>query len=92
MVAGHRSDTNSIERFGRVVDAGGAPGPNASIVIVTGSVPMPEIALLSDNAGRFSVRLPQGVFMLRAHGLGGTGEVEVGDESADNEIVISIGH
>ena len=63
------------ERFGRVVDAGGAPIPNAPIVIVAGSVPMPEIALLSDQDGRFSLRLPPGTFRLRAHGPAGTGRV-----------------
>ena len=90
MVAGQTSDTRSIERFGRVVDASGAPVPHAHIVIVAGSVPMPEIALLSDEAGHFSVRLPQGVFTLRAHGPSGTGEVEV--EPADDEIVIALAH
>jgi hypothetical protein len=81
------------ERFGRVVDLGGTPVPNAHIVIVAGSVPMPEIALLSDQDGRFSVRLPPGRFMLRAHGPPGTGEaeVEVDGGQTDDEIVIAIG-
>jgi hypothetical protein len=74
-----------------VVDAAGAPVPHAHIVIVSGSVPMPEIALLSDDAGRFSLRLPPGVFTLRAHGPAGTGEVEVAGGPADDEIVIVIG-
>ena len=79
------------ERFGRVVDVEGAPVPNAHVVIVSGSVPMPEIALLSDDSGRFFLRLPAGVFTLRAHGPAGTGEVEVEDGSDDDEIVIAIG-
>lgn len=76
------------ERFGRVVDAGGSPVPRAHIVVVAGSVPMPEIALLSDDAGRFSLRLPPGIFTLRAHGPAGTGQAEVEGASADEEIVI----
>jgi hypothetical protein len=75
-----------------VVDAGGAPVPNAYIVIVAGSVPMPEIALLSDQDGRFFLRLPPGSFTLRAHGPAGTGETDVevdGDQT--DEIMITIG-
>lgn len=74
-----------------MVDARGAPVPRAQIVIAAGSVPMPEIALLADDDGCFSVRLPPGVFTLRAHGPTGTGEVEVGGKSAHHEIVIAIG-
>lgn len=81
----------STERFGRVVDVGGAPVPRAHIVIVAGSVPMPEIALVSDDLGRFSLRLPPGVFTLQAHGAAGTGEVEVAEGPASDEIVIAIG-
>jgi hypothetical protein len=83
----------AIERFGRVVDASGAPVPQAHIVIVAGSVPMPEIALLTDDAGRFSLRLPPGVFTLRAHGPAGTGEaeIEVDGGQTEHEVVIAIG-
>lgn len=52
---------------------------------------MPEIALLSDEAGRFSVRLPPGAFTFRAHGPPGSGEAEVPAGPADQEIVITIG-
>lgn len=82
--------TRSTERFGRVVDAGGTAVPYAHIVIVASSVPMPEIALLSDEAGRFLLRLPPGVFTLRAHGPGGTGEVDLDDTAGGSEIVITI--
>jgi hypothetical protein len=80
------------ERIGRVVDAQGRPVPNAHVVIVRGSVPMPEIALLSDESGRFVLRLPEGVFTLRAHGPAGTGEteVEVDGGPAEDEIVITL--
>ena len=82
--------THPTERFGRVVDSGGAAVPYAHIVIVASSVPMPEIALVSDDAGRFLLRLPAGVFTLRAHGPGGVGEAEVAGTPADSDIVITI--
>ena len=64
--------------------------PGARIVIVAGTALMPEIALNSDDRGRFSLRLPPGRFTLRAHGAGDKiGEVEVQSESSD-EIVIVI--
>ena len=91
MAAGPRSESGSDGWSGRVVDASGAPVAHASVVIVAGSVPVPEIAFLSDDDGRFSVRLPHGAFTFRAHGPAGTGEVEVEDESAGREIVIAIG-
>lgn len=79
------------QRHGRVVDASGAPVPGASVVIVESTVPMPEIALLCDNAGRFEVRLPPGRFVLRAHSpIGGMGEVEVEGAPSVEEIVIMI--
>lgn len=90
-MGGLTSETPPARRFGRVVDAAGAPVPHAHIVIASGSVPMPEIALLSDEEGRFSVRLPPGAFTLRAHGPPGTGEAEAGEGPADREIVITIG-
>jgi hypothetical protein len=78
-----------FELVGRVVDTDGAPVPEAVVVIVAGSVPMPEIALLCDGDGRFTLRLPSGAFTLRAHGPGGTGEAEVrSPPSGDVRIVV----
>jgi hypothetical protein len=52
---------------------------------------MPEIALVSDTDGSFSMRLPSGQFTLRAHGPGGaSGEVEVEGAPNSREIVIVI--
>ena len=61
------------------------------MTIVESTVPMPEIALLCDARGRFSLRLPPGRFTLRAHGGGSSGEAEVEGAPSQDEIVIVIG-
>jgi hypothetical protein len=76
---------------GRVVDPDGAPVPEAVVVIVAGSVPMPEIGLLCDGDGRFSLRLTEGVFTLRAHGPAGTGEAAVRSPPSSGEVRIVLG-
>jgi hypothetical protein len=79
-----------VEHNGRVVDASGAPVPNALVTIVESTVPMPEIALMADQDGRFSLRLPPGRFTLRAHGGGGSGDAEV-QVPGPGRIVIGVG-
>jgi hypothetical protein len=53
---------------GEVVDGDGRPVPAVAVVVIEGTVPVPEIALLTDDAGRFSLRLPSGRFTIEAHG------------------------
>ena len=53
---------------GVVVDASGRPVPDATVTVVESTSPVPELALLTDDAGRFSLRLPSGRFTLEAHG------------------------
>jgi hypothetical protein len=60
------------------------------VTIVESTVPMPEIALLCDDDGRFSLRLPTGRFTLRAHGAGGSGDAAVEGAPAAGEIVIVV--
>jgi len=91
MAAGPGNDGGPAAWSGRVVDASGAPVARARVVIVASSVPVPEIALLSDDDGRFSVWLPPGAFTFRAHGAAGTGETEVEDDAPGHEIVIAVG-
>lgn len=86
MAAGPAGD----ELAGQVVDARGAPVPDALVTIVAGTVPMPEIALMADADGRFALRLPDGRFTLRAHGGGGTGEAQV-ERPGDDRVVIAVG-
>ena len=85
MAAGPAGD----ELAGQVVDARGAPAPDALVTIVAGTVPMPEIALLVDAEGRFALRLPDGRFTLRAHAAAGAGEAEV-ERPRDAEVVITV--
>ncbi len=89
-MAGGPTADGSVERTGRVVDASGAPVPDALVTIVESTVPMPEIALMCDAGGRFSLRLPAGRFRFRAHGGGGSGDAEVEGAPADAVIVIVI--
>jgi hypothetical protein len=65
--------------------------PGALVTIVESSVPMPEIALVCDERGRFSLRLPPGRFKLSAHAAEGSGEADAAGAPADDEIVIVIG-
>jgi hypothetical protein len=65
--------------------------PDALVTIVESTVPMPEIALMCDARGHFSLRLPPGRFVLRAHGGGGSGDAEVEGAPARDEILIVIG-
>jgi hypothetical protein len=82
--------TPPTQRAGRVVDTSGRPVPYAIVVIVSGSVPMPEIALCTGADGRFGLRLPPGIFTLRAHGPDGSGDAAVEAGTAGDEIVITI--
>ncbi len=62
------------ELAGRVVDAHGDPVPDALVVIVAGTVPMPEIALQADDLfridGRATLRLirnsPNDIWLIRS--------------------------
>ncbi len=89
-MAGRSSEGGLSTLTGRVVDVSGAPVPDARVAIVGGSVPVPEIALLCDSQGRFSLRLPPGVFTLRAHGPAATGEVDVRSPPSNGEVLIVI--
>jgi len=43
---------------GEVVDASGRPVPNARVMVLTGPGSFPDIALLTDDEGRFTLGLP----------------------------------
>lgn len=55
---------------GTVMTSDGEPVEGAFVTIATASVPVPEIAVVTDAMGRFQLRLPAGRFTLRAHAGG----------------------
>jgi hypothetical protein len=86
--------SDDTEIIGRVVDDRGAPVPNALVALPAGTAPVPEIALVSDAHGRFSLRLPPGQFTLSAHAEQGSGQIDVETStgSRPGEVVIVIRH
>jgi hypothetical protein len=73
-----------------VLDAGGRPVAEAFVSVVEATVPVPEIALVTEADGTFQIGLPPGRFRLRATTADGrAGDVEVSGES-DEEMVIRI--
>lgn len=44
--------------FGRVLGPGGKPIGNARVYFTQGPVPLPEIAALTDDSGKFSLTAP----------------------------------
>ncbi len=80
-----------LRRAGRVVDVSGNPVAGALVTIVRASVPMPEIAIVADSEGRFSLFLPAGRFTIRAHtATRGWGETEASGSPATDVILITI--
>lgn len=76
-------------RRGRVVDATGAAVTDAVVSVVSGSAPTPEIAVLTDEAGGFSLGLPAGRYTVRAIAPdGASGSIEFHTDEARLEIVV----
>jgi hypothetical protein len=76
--------------YGRVVDGSGRPVPGAFVTVIEGTVPMPEIALVTGEKGDFVMSLPEGRFRVRATGPeGAVCEADCPSEG-DNEVVVTI--
>jgi hypothetical protein len=61
-----------------VRDEADQPVAEAAVAVVRSSVPFPEIALLTDEAGAAELSLPAGVFVFRARSPDdASGDVEV---------------
>jgi hypothetical protein len=76
---------------GRVCWDDRTPIPDALVAVTSGTAPTPEIAIRTDNHGRFRIALPAGRFRLQARAPGGaTGQIdlEIGDEEGQIEIVV----
>ena len=69
----------SEQIHGRVVDSAGHAVANATVIVVHGLAPVPDIAAVSDEHGRYVFgRLPAGTYRLRAIGPDGNeGETDV---------------
>jgi hypothetical protein len=77
-------------RHGRVVDTAGRPVPSAFVTVIEGTVPVPEIALVTGEEGEFAMTLPEGRFRVQATGPeGASGEADWPGEGED-EIVVTI--
>jgi hypothetical protein len=76
---------------GTVEDQQGLPVAEALIAVESGTAPYPDMAILSDEEGNFSIHLPSGHFLLGAHSPeGGYGTVEC-DSDADEHLLIRLG-
>jgi hypothetical protein len=80
----------SVPCTGQVVGRDGRPVPHAFIVIVDGPAPVPEIALVADDDGRFSFALLPGEWTVQARGDGGAGETRVAVSPPETGFVITI--
>lgn len=61
------------------------------VMVVWGTAPTPEIAIVTDDDGRFRVALPPGRFRLEAHAGGARGDIEVEVAGSAPEIAIVVG-
>jgi hypothetical protein len=75
-----------------VIDADGSPVAGARVMITASSIPVPEIALLTNDDGRFSIRLPSGQYTFQAYGSGGAmGQTDLQATPDLDEFVIQLG-
>lgn len=83
------NETRTVQ--GIVVDREGRPVAQATIAVIDGTAPVPEIALVADDDGRFGLRLPHGSFTLEAQGGGGaTGRNSIQVSASSQEIRIEV--
>ncbi len=80
----------SVPCTGQVVDRDGRPVPHAFIVIVDGPAPVPEIALVADDDGRFSFTLQPGEWTGQARGEAGGGEIRMIVSWPETRFVIAV--
>jgi hypothetical protein len=81
-------------RTGRVVDEDGRFVAGAFVTVVSGTTPVPELALVTEDDGTFSIGLPQGRFRLRANtadARSGEAEIDETAETGEGELVIRVG-
>lgn len=72
---------------GRVVDAAGNPVAGALVAEASG---VPEIALVTDDDGRFSPQLPAGRYRFKALAPSGASAEAEWDSERDAEVVLRL--
>ena len=75
---------------GLVVDAAGDPVAGARVTIVESPSPMPELSMLADEHGCFSLALQPGRFVLRADGDAGDWGIAEVDPTVAFEVRIVV--
>ena len=75
---------------GRVVTEGGSPISGAVILIESGTVPTPDIGILSGDDGGFVLALPPGTFQLLARTADGRSGRLTLDTSESESVVIVV--
>ena len=71
-----------------VLNEDGRPAAQAVVTVLRSTVPFPEIALLTDDAGSVLLQLPPGAFTFRVRaGADAVGEVEVVSPGAEESVV-----
>jgi hypothetical protein len=69
---------------GVVVDQEGRPVGGASVAVISGTAPVPEIAIRADRDGAFLLWVPVGSFTVEAHAPdGASGTIEVSETSVE---------
>ena len=81
---------SGVRCAGRVVDGGGRPVPQAFVVVVDGPVPVPEIALVTDDDGRFVLTLPAGRWTMQARDERRDGDAQVAVAAPETSVTIVI--
>jgi Carboxypeptidase regulatory-like domain len=82
--------SSGVRCAGRVVDGGGRPVPHAFVMVVDGPVPVPEIALVTDDDGRFALTLPAGRWTVQARDEQRAGDAQVAVAAPDASVTIVI--
>lgn len=79
-----------VRCVGRVVDADGRPVPQAFVMVVDGPVPVPEIALVTDDRGRFALTLPPGRWIVQARDEHRVGNAHMAVAAPETAVIIVI--
>lgn len=77
--------------LGRVVDAGQRPVAGAMVSVIEATAPVPEIALVTDEDGRFALGVRPGTYRLQANAVDGRRGDGVWSSERGGTLVIDVG-